>query len=147
MRSWYRQTLRWLHGTMQGVRGHRIGRRLSRFSMAYLALILDWVLYVAVWPVLLTAGVWHAVQTDRLALVLAIYFGGYVLWSVVGAFAVRNWRLVLLSPWLVVMDWAQRAVFIHGAIKAIVEPTSDCRWESPARVATASASSSGGGGV
>lgn len=134
--AWYRQTLRWLHGTMQGVRGHRIGRRLSWFSISSSALLLDWVLYVVVWPVVLGVVAWQAAGTGRLGLVLGIYATGYVVWATIGAVALRQWRLILLAPWLMFVDWAQRVSFVHAFVRTIVEPVSECKWESPARIET-----------
>jgi biofilm PGA synthesis N-glycosyltransferase PgaC len=131
--SWYKQTLRWLHGSMQGIRGHRIGRRLSWFSIAYSALILDWVLYVFFWPALLAWLVVDAVQTHHVLWTLGVYVGGYAIWELIGAVALRNWRMSLMFPTLIVMDWIQRGLFVHAFIKAWREPTSECKWVSPTR--------------
>lgn len=131
--AWYRQTLRWLHGSMQGIRGHRIGRRWSWFSLTYSAMILDWLLYVVVWPLLLGFVLWRGWEEHQVGLVAAIYVGGYVAWAVIGAIAVRNWRLILMFPTLMFMDWMQRIVFVHAFGRAWRQPTSDCKWDSPAR--------------
>ncbi|MGH9181035.1 MAG: glycosyltransferase family 2 protein, partial [Acidimicrobiales bacterium] len=48
--DWYRQNLRWMWGSFQGVWGHKIGRRATRFDFAYVLLILDWILYVVGMP-------------------------------------------------------------------------------------------------
>ncbi len=131
--AWYHQTLRWLHGSMQGIRGHRIGRTWSWFSVSYSALIVDWIIYVLAWPALLGWAFWRAAQTGHLALAAGIYVGGYLIWSIVGAIALRNWRLPLLVPTLIFMDWAQRAVFVHAFWRAWRVPTSECKWTSPTR--------------
>ena len=75
VRAWYRQTLRWLHGTMQGIRGHRIGRTWSWFSVTYSALILDWFLYVVAWPFFLVWATWHSMAAGRGELAAAVYPG------------------------------------------------------------------------
>ncbi len=62
-----------------------------------------------------------------------IYLGGYVIWSIVGAIALRNWRLPILVPVLIFMDWAQRVVFVHAFWRAWRIPTSECKWTSPTR--------------
>lgn len=131
--AWYDQTLRWLHGSMQGIRGHRIGRVWSWFSLTYSALILDWILYVLVWPVLLGWVFWHSSTNGRLLVALAIYTGGYLLWAVIGAVVLKNWRLTLMVPRLIFMDWAQRVLFIHAFARTWREPTSECKWTSPTR--------------
>lgn len=133
LHEWNVQTIRWLHGSMQGIRGHRIGRTWSWFSVTYSALILDWVLYVVAWPFLLAMAFTHAWNTDRLALAMTIYVGGYVVWAAIGAIAVKNWRLPFMVPVLFFMDWAQRAVFIRAFLRTWREPTSECKWESPSR--------------
>lgn len=133
LRSWYAQTLRWMHGSMQGIRGHRIGRRLSWFSMAYSALIFDWLLYVLFWPAVLGWVIVRAVGAHHLEATVSMYALGYLAWAVVGAVALRNWRLVLMVPTLVAMDWIQRVLFVHAFVKAWREPTSECKWVSPTR--------------
>ena len=65
-----------------------------------------------------------------------MYGIGYTAWAVIGAIALRRWRLVVLWPALALLDWVARVNFIHAAIKAIRQPTSECRWESPARYTT-----------
>lgn len=133
LRDWYKQTLRWLHGSMQGIRGHRIGRTWSWFSVTYSALILDWALYVLAWPLLLTWLFWKGWATDRLDFVLVVYIGGYIVWAAIGGIAVHNWRLPLMVPTLIFMDWAQRVVFVHAFCRTSRAPTSECKWVSPDR--------------
>ena len=78
-----------------------------------------------------------AAGPGRLAFAVGLYLAGYLVWGVIGAIALRRWQLVLLFPFLLFMDWMQRAVTIHGFVKAIKEPTAECRWTSPPRFATA----------
>ncbi len=136
--EWYRQTVRWMWGTFQGVRGHRVGRTWSWFSVTYSLQLLDWLLYVLLWPLVLGTIVTRAAMDspERLGLVLAIYLAGYVAWAIIGAIALRRWRLIPLFPYLIAMDWMQRAVTIHGAIRALRQPEAECRWISPPRFAT-----------
>lgn len=130
--SWYRQNLRWLWGTMQGIHGHKIGRRRSWFDAAYIGIMLDWVLYVLLWPLVLVLSVTTAgvdVGTS-----LAVYAAGYLGWSIVGAIALRRWRLIALFPVLMGIDWIYRVLYVHALIKTIREPRVEhCVWESPAR--------------
>ncbi len=136
LRDWYRQNLRWLWGTMQGIAGHKIGRRATVFDVAYLGVILDWVLYVALWPALLVFGA-LGTGTNPVHL-LAIYVAGYFAWAAIGAVFLREWRLIPLAPALLAVDWLMRVNFMHALVKAIRQPTSEsCRWVSPARYQTA----------
>ncbi len=136
LRDWYRQNLRWLWGTMQGIAGHKVGRQATVFDVAYLGVILDWILYVALWPALLIAGA-LGTGTDPLHL-LVIYVLGYFAWAAIGAVFLREWRLIPLAPALLAMDWLMRVNFVHAFFKAIREPrTESCRWVSPARYQTA----------
>ncbi|MBV8981210.1 MAG: glycosyltransferase family 2 protein [Acidimicrobiia bacterium] len=138
LRDWYRQNLRWLWGTMQGIAGHKIGRRATVFDAAYLGVILDWVLYVVLWPALLILG-FFGPATGPLQL-LAVYVAGYVAWAAIGAVFLRQWRLIPLAPALLAMDWIMRVNFVHALIKAVREPTTEsCRWVSPARYQTQAA--------
>lgn len=131
--EWNKQTVRWLHGSMQGIRGHRIGRTWSWFSVTYTALILDWILYVLGWPLLLAYVFTRAWASNRLGVALSVYIGGYIAWAAIGAVAVKNWRLPFMFPTLIFMDWAQRVVFVRAFWRAWRVPTSECKWESPAR--------------
>jgi len=135
IRDWYRQNLRWLWGTIQGIVGHKIGRKATAFDFAYLGLIADWILYVALWPALMLYGMFRT-GSDPLH-VLAIYIVGYFVWAAIGAAFLRQWRLIPLAPALMAMDWLMRVNFIHAFIKAMRQPTSEsCRWVSPARYQT-----------
>jgi poly-beta-1,6-N-acetyl-D-glucosamine synthase len=133
-RDWYKQNLRWLWGTCQGIIGHRVGRQRSWFDFWYATLIFDWLFYVAFWPVLLVVALangWASPTSVGVAVM-----GMYGLWVGAAAIALRTWRLVLFLPFIVVYDWLYRANFVHAAVKAIRQPTvSSCRWESPTRYA------------
>jgi biofilm PGA synthesis N-glycosyltransferase PgaC len=131
--DWYRQNLRWLWGTMQGIHGHKVGRRITLFDATYLGLIFDWILYVIALPVMFV--IMFAVTGNPVRAAL-FYVGGYVLWAMIGAIALRRWRLVLLAPALIAVDWIQRANFIHAFVKTIREPrVASCTWSSPKRYA------------
>lgn len=137
-RDWYKQNLRWLWGSFQGVVGHRVGRERSWFDFWYLTLIADWCLYVLVWPVLLALLVIQQWAEPR-TLVVSI-LAGYLAWTTVAAFALRKWRLVLLTPAIIVIDVLYRANFIHAVFKTIRQPTVEsCRWDSPTRYQAAPA--------
>jgi cellulose synthase/poly-beta-1,6-N-acetylglucosamine synthase-like glycosyltransferase len=131
MRDWYRQNLRWLWGSFQGVRGHRVGLHATPMDFFYVLLIIDWALYVfggplALWllgPRLLGTGV-----------VVAWVVIGYSAWAIAAAIATRRWRMVVLMPAIIAIDWLYRVVFVHAIIKAAREPVvASCRWESPQR--------------
>lgn len=135
--DWYRQNLRWMWGTMQGIRGHNVGRRATMFDLAYGGLILDWVLYVIGWPIILTLAM---LRSPASALtVVGFYLAGYLIWATIGAIALRRWRLIPMFWSLVVMDWIQRVNFCHAAWLAFRKPTVEsCTWESPERYDTPS---------
>jgi poly-beta-1,6-N-acetyl-D-glucosamine synthase len=131
--DWYRQNLRWLWGTMQGIHGHKIGRKATLFDITYLGLIFDWIVYVLALPVMLVLAFALAGSPTRAAL---MYVGGYVLWAAIGAIALRRWRLVLMAPALIVVDWLQRVNFVHAFFKTIRQPRVErCAWSSPKRFA------------
>jgi cellulose synthase/poly-beta-1,6-N-acetylglucosamine synthase-like glycosyltransferase len=131
-RDWYKQNLRWLWGSFQGVVGHRVGRERSWFDFWYLTLIADWCLYVLVWPVLFALLVIQQWAEPR-TLVVSI-LAGYLAWTTVAALALRKWRLVLLTPAIIAIDVLYRANFIHAVLKTIRQPTVEsCRWDSPTR--------------
>jgi poly-beta-1,6-N-acetyl-D-glucosamine synthase len=131
-RAWYRQNLRWLWGTFQGIRGHRCGRRRSWFDFAYLLLMIDWVLYIVGGPVML--GLVAASIVWDPTWVLVGMGAGYFAWTIPAAFCTKKWRLVPMTPVFIVIDWLYRVVFVHAFIKAIRQPTvRSCRWDSPAR--------------
>ena len=132
MRSWYKQNVRWLWGTFQGIRGHGCGRRRSRFDIAYLFQMADWVLYVLGGPAaiaLVATGVWWNPRLILLGTAI-----GYFAWTIPAAIALRKWRLVPLTPLLFVVDWLYRVVFVHALVKALRQPVvASCTWESPPR--------------
>jgi poly-beta-1,6-N-acetyl-D-glucosamine synthase len=131
-RAWYRQNLRWLWGTFQGIRGHRCGRQRSWFDAAYVLLMLDWLVYV------LGGGVAIALAAAGL-LWSPLWFligmpAGYFAWTIPAALCTRKWRLVVMTPFFIVVDWLYRVIFVHALVKTIRQPVVEtCRWESPAR--------------
>ncbi|WP_243707761.1 glycosyltransferase family 2 protein [Micromonospora sp. KC606] len=132
-RDWYRQNLRWLWGTFQGVIGHRVGRRNTRFDHAYLLLMLHWLLYVAGAPLTLwllaTAG-------PGLGTGLLFLLAGHAFWVGIAAWRLRRPRLLLFLPVIVLGDQLYRVIMVHALVKAIRQPTVDrCVWDSPARFA------------
>jgi poly-beta-1,6-N-acetyl-D-glucosamine synthase len=131
-REWYKQNLRWLWGTVQGIIGHRVGRRGSWFDLWYMSLIADWVLYVVAWPAFL---LWLVMSgtVSPLLLVLGIS-GGYLIWTTAAAASLGRWHLVLFTPFIIYFDWLYRVNFVHATIKAFRQPTVEsCRWDSPVR--------------
>ncbi len=131
-KDWYKQNLRWMWGTFQGVIGHRVGRQATKFDVAYVLLILQWVVYVLSAPVAIVIMVVSAVAAPW---VLLVYMAGYGLWVVAAAIQLRNPRLPLFIPAIIISDFIYRFVFVHAFIKACKSPTvENCVWESPARI-------------
>lgn len=130
--AWYKQNLRWLWGTFQGVIGHKVGRKVSRFDAAYILLILQWVLYVVSGPI--TIGL-LALTRYEMYQALATMSVGYVLWIVLAAWRLGRPRLVVLAPMIILLDFVYRVIMVHALVKAIRQPTvAKCVWESPARM-------------
>lgn len=130
--EWYRQNLRWLWGTMQGIVGHKVGRRATLFDLAYLGLIADWICYVLIWPMLL--GLTFVASGGNPVKFFTVYVIGYAMWAAIGAAFLRKPQLVLMFPALMIMDWMQRVNFVHAFFKTIRQPqVESCRWESPTR--------------
>ncbi|WP_307804126.1 glycosyltransferase family 2 protein [Micromonospora echinofusca] len=132
-RDWYRQNLRWLWGTFQGIIGHRVGRRHSRFDYAYLLLMLHWLLYVVGAPLtiwlLATAG-------PGLGAGLLFLLAGQGIWVALAAWRLGRPRLLLFLPAIILADLLYRVVLVHALVKAIRQPTVDrCVWSSPVRIA------------
>jgi len=132
LRDWYKQNLRWLWGSFQGVRGHRIGTRATAMDFFYVLLMVDWAMYVFGGPLLV---IWLAPRVlGSPGLAIAFYLGGYLAWTGAAAIATRRWRLIPMTPAVMVIDWIYRVIFVHALIKAIRSPVvADCRWESPER--------------
>ncbi len=132
LRAWYKQNLRWLWGTFQGVRGHRCGRQVSRFDAAYVLLMVDWLLYVLGGPA--TVGLTAAgVLWDPKWFLIGVPLG-YFVWTIPAAVCLRNWRLIPMTPFFIAIDWLYRAVFVHAFVRTLRQPlVQDCRWESPTR--------------
>lgn len=132
-KDWYKQNLRWLWGTFQGVIGHNVGRRATRFDFAYVLLMIQWFIYVASAPV---AIVFMALTAVHAPLVLLTFVAGYGIWVTAAAIQLRHFHLVLFIPAIFVGDFIYRYIFVHALIKALREPTvEDCVWESPTRIA------------
>jgi poly-beta-1,6-N-acetyl-D-glucosamine synthase len=132
LRDWYRQNLRWLWGTFQGIIGHRVGRSYTRFDIAYVLLMLQWVLYIVSAPV----AVWLIVASGA-PHILLIFLGGYAAWVLAASIHLRIPRLVLFLPAIMALDLLYRVIFVHALIKAVRQPTVErCVWTSPARLAT-----------
>ncbi|MFG2063259.1 glycosyltransferase family 2 protein [Micromonospora sp. NPDC048871] len=133
LRDWYRQNLRWMWGTFQGVIGHGVGRYATRFDYAYVLLMVHWLLYVAGGPLTLwliaTAG--PGLLPGLLFLLI-----GQGIWVGIAAWRLRHWQLPLFLPVIIVADLLYRVILVHALVKAIRQPTVDrCVWDSPARIA------------
>lgn len=128
-KDWYKQNKRWLWGTFQGIRGHRVGRQWSRFDFAYCLLMLQWVSYVGLAPF----SVWVLVSSvQSLGLCIAIFMA----WTTAAAINLRKPQLILFAPAIIVVDIVYRVIFVHAFIKAWRQPTSECKWVSPIRFST-----------
>lgn len=129
-RDWYKQNVRWLWGTGQGVRLARIGSRRTAFDFWYCLQIADWAGYVLS-PLVLIALL--LTTTSPLLTVLGV-LGGHVVRTGIAAIALKRWRLVPMIPMFVVLDLVYRWTMLHALYKTIKQPTvAVCRWTSPAR--------------
>lgn len=134
LRDWYRQNLRWIWGSFQGVWGHKVGRKASLFDVTYVMQILDWLMYVVLAPLIVVLALWHDwVEPTTLGQLTLL---GYGLGAAVAATVLRKWRLAVMAPALILVDWLYRVVFLHALVKTIRQPrVESCRWESPTRYA------------
>jgi poly-beta-1,6-N-acetyl-D-glucosamine synthase len=142
--DWYRQTVRWSWAQFQSIRGHRLGRplerdrtrrlgfRLSWFDVAYLALLIDWAPYMLE-PLLFAPAAYFLKDWIDPIWFLVWYLGSSFAWMGVAAAALRKPRLLALAPALVVLDLVYRFAMLHACIKAIREPRSTAKWDSPER--------------
>ncbi|WP_083937213.1 glycosyltransferase family 2 protein [Longispora albida] len=132
LRDWYKQNLRWLWGTFQGIIGHRVGRQASRFDFAYVLLMFHWLLYVLNGPL----TVWLVASAGLgFGRALAWLAAGQLIWLSIAAWRLRLPRLVLFLPAIVVLDLLYRVIMVHALVKAIRQPTVErCVWTSPPRL-------------
>lgn len=138
--DFYKQNLRWLWGTNQGIVGHRIGsgilrRRPSIFEILYAVLIAHWVFYLAGLPFLL-----YLIATQGLRFVLVLVATRWVFFYAslaLGAVRLRHYRLILFAPAFVLVDLLYRFIWCHAIVKTVRRPTVDaCVWDSPTRLAS-----------
>jgi cellulose synthase/poly-beta-1,6-N-acetylglucosamine synthase-like glycosyltransferase len=135
LRDWYKQNLRWLWGTCQGIIGHRVGLRFTLFDIATLLLVLDWIMYVFAAPVVLALILLNHpfMSIEHYAL---FYVAGLGAWLALASVATRRLEIILMAPAIALLDFVYRIVFIHAAIKAIRQPrVESCTWSSPKRYA------------
>jgi glycosyltransferase involved in cell wall biosynthesis len=132
LRDWYKQNLRWIWGSFQGVWGHKVGRQASLFDVTYVMQILDWVMYVLLAPLLVLVALGRNwVEPATLAELTLV---GYGVGAAVAAGVLRKWRLAAMAPALILVDWLYRIVFFHAFVKTVRQPrVESCRWESPTR--------------
>jgi poly-beta-1,6-N-acetyl-D-glucosamine synthase len=131
-RDWYKQNLRWMWGTFQGILGHKIGTKANKFHITYLALIMEWTIYIFSGPLTLFI-VWQA-GLRNLPLELLLLCVGYAIWVTIAAAALKLPKLLLFIPAIVVVDFVFRWIMVHGLIKALRQPTVEsCVWNSPTR--------------
>jgi biofilm PGA synthesis N-glycosyltransferase PgaC len=130
--DWYKQNLRWIWGSFQGVWGHKVGRQASLFDVTYVMQILDWLMYVVLAPLLVVLALWNNwVEPDTLVGLTVL---GYGAGAAVAAAVLKKWRLAVMAPALIVVDWLYRVVFLHAFVKTVRQPRVDsCRWDSPTR--------------
>lgn len=131
-RDWYKQNLRWMWGTFQGILGHKIGLSPNKFHISYLALMMEWAIYIFSGPLLILV-IWQA-GLNNLALEIMLLTLGYSVWVVPAAIFLKIPRLVLFVPAIIVTDLIFRFIMVHGLIKAIRQRTVEsCIWDSPKR--------------
>ncbi len=132
MKAWYKQSLRWMWGMMQGARGHKVGRKLTWFDFTYGLMVMDWLQYVtgaSLLPGLLIWGFHFSL------LKLAIwYLAGVYIFALMGVFGTRYWRILIVVPVFLPMDFLFRLVLVHAFVKTVRQPTVSTNvWESPGR--------------
>jgi biofilm PGA synthesis N-glycosyltransferase PgaC len=134
LRDWYKQNLRWIWGSFQGVWGHKVGRQASLFDVTYVMQILDWLMYVLLAPLLvLLALSKNWVEPATLG---QLTLAGYGVGAAIAAAVLRKWRLAVMAPALILVDWLYRVVFFHAFVKTVRQPrVESCRWDSPTRYA------------
>jgi biofilm PGA synthesis N-glycosyltransferase PgaC len=133
LKDWYKQNLRWMWGTFQGIIGHQLNTEVNKFKLSYMALTLEWVLYVASGP--LSIYIIARAGLHRLPIDLLLLCSGYMVWTVAAAISLRRPNLILFLPAIVIFDFIFRAVMVHGLIKAIRQRTVEsCTWNSPKRL-------------
>jgi poly-beta-1,6-N-acetyl-D-glucosamine synthase len=131
-RDWYKQNLRWMWGTFQGILGHRIGTQANKFHITYLALIFEWMIYIFSGPMTLFI-IWQA-GIRNLPLELLLLCVGYTIWVTIAAVALKLPKLLLFIPAIVAVDFIFRWIMVHGLIKALRQRTVEsCVWSSPTR--------------
>jgi biofilm PGA synthesis N-glycosyltransferase PgaC len=129
--DWYKQNLRWLWGTFQGIHGHRVGRSVTRFDLAYVLLIVQWVTYVALTPVVIYAAVSGRIPAGAWLATGALYG----VWATAAAIATKRAQLIVLFPAILALDYVYRVVFVHALLKTIRRPAVEsCKWTSPPRL-------------
>lgn len=131
-KDWYNQNLRWMWGTFQGIFGHKIGTKRNKFHLSYLALIIEWIIYIFSGPltifIILQAGL------HNLPMELLLLCAGYSIWVLIAAIALKLPRLLLFIPAIIVVDFLFRWIMVHGFIKALKQKTvALCVWVSPKR--------------
>jgi poly-beta-1,6-N-acetyl-D-glucosamine synthase len=134
LRDWYKQNLRWMWGSFQGVWGHKVGRQASLFDVTYVMQILDWLMYVLLAPLLVLMALGRDwVEPATLGQLTLL---GYGVGAGIAAAVLRKWRLAAMAPALILVDWLYRIVFLHAFVKTVRQPrVESCRWESPTRYA------------
>ena len=143
-RGWYKQTVRWSWAQFQSIRGHRLGRPLERdhgrklgvrvswFDVAYLALLIDWLPYMLEPFLFLPVAYFLRDWIDPMWF-LVWYLGSSFVWMGIAAAALRKPRLLVHAPALIVLDLVYRFAMLHACIKAIRQPRSIAKWDSPER--------------
>jgi biofilm PGA synthesis N-glycosyltransferase PgaC len=143
-RDWYRQTVRWSWAQFQSIRGHRLGRPLERqrgrrlglrvswFDVAYLALLIDWAPYMLE-PLLFVPAAYLLHDWIDPIWFLVWYLGTSFVWMGIAAAALRKPRLLVHAPVLLVLDLVYRFAMLHALVKAIRQPRSVAKWDSPER--------------
>ena len=93
--------------------------------------MLDWAAYVFGLPLLIGLTIWLGWFSLHF---LVIYLTGYFAWTTLAALATRQWRIVVMTPAIMLIDVIYRITFVHALVKTIRQPrVSTCRWVSPVR--------------
>ncbi len=133
-KDWYKQNIRWMWGTFQGILGHEIGTEMNKFHISYVLLMTQWVLYVLSAPLIMCLFIVSGLE--NLPINILILLSGYGFWVYAASIALNKKRLILFTPAIVVADFIFRYIMVVALVKAFKQKTVEsCTWNSPTRFA------------
>jgi cellulose synthase/poly-beta-1,6-N-acetylglucosamine synthase-like glycosyltransferase len=132
MKDFYKQNLRWMHGSFQGLWGHKVGRRLSLFDAFTSLLFLDAFVYL-LGPAI-GFGISGQIFGGNYAGLAMLFLVTYSLVGGIGGLALNKPQIFFMTPMVIVTSVLLRVCFLHALVKAIRQPTVESSaWSSPER--------------